>query len=94
MRAMEWRTLHAPVFVPFGHFSLLGVKQSLLPHILSTAFEPGALARVLGQLALITSLRACVCMPVMAAVAGRGRARAAPLPALRIAGGRTGAGTA
>ncbi|KAH8075179.1 ATPase [Aureococcus anophagefferens] len=58
---MEWRTLHAPVFVTFVHFSLLGVKQSLLPHILSAAFEPGALARVLGQLALITSLSACAC---------------------------------
>mgnify|MGYP003312783289 CR=1 FL=1 len=84
MRAMEWRTLHAPVFVTFVHFSLLGVKQSLLPHILSTAFEPGALARVLGQLALITSLSACVCMPVMAAVAGRGRARGAALAAVLI----------
>ena len=77
-----WRNVR----VLCGLRELVGPKaaERLTVHSDLHPARTGALARVLGQLALITSLSACVCMPVMAAVAGRGRARGAALAAVLI----------
>ena len=77
------RELFAPALATCVHMSLVGSKQALLPHILSEhVADPGDLAKVLGRLALLTSLSAVVCMPVMSAVAGRGWHRAMALVAV------------